>query len=166
MADLATNEARHRSARWWVSFVLAGLLLFGAVGAVYATQARRPVLVTPKAKPHLSLTVKTLGGQLTPGIKHVVRVKIKNGFGYRVKITNVSLKPRTSSVAACRTSWFATTKFAVKKKAPKQVKPILLKAHKTATVKLSVTLKNLKSVNQDACKHSKLTLTATAKARR
>jgi hypothetical protein len=84
-----------------------------------------------------------------------------NPLNQRLKVTAVTVKTGTPPVSACKRSWVKATSF----KADKKRKPIIVKPRGRAKVMLSVQLKNLSSVNQDACKNTRIPLKLNATAR-
>ncbi len=121
-----------------------------------------PVAAGLKHKPKFKLSAKVLNGPLTPGVKHPLKVKIKNHSNKTLKVTSVTVKAgKPKGSPGCKPKWVHTTSF----KATKKVKPIKIKPHSKAKVELRIKMSNLAQVNQDACKSAKIPLKLRAQAK-
>jgi len=129
------------------------------LGAATTTQV--PTATGLSAKQKLSLKAKVLQGSLIPGTTRPLKVTMSNPLRSPLKVTAVTVTPGKPSVSACKQSWVKTTSF----KASKKKKPIIVKPRGKATVMLTVQLTNLSSVNQDACKNTRIPLKLNATAR-
>lgn len=125
------------------------------------TVAKVPTASGLNAKKNLALKGKLLQGPLVPGTKRPLKVTMTNPLKQRLKVTAVKVEPGSPAASGCQKSWVTATSF----KASKNRKPIVIKPHGKATVTLSVQLKNLSTVNQDACKSTKIPLKLSATAR-
>jgi len=157
-----TNETRLRpKGRWWVSFALVACLVLGSAGAVWAgSQVARIDASAPVKGHHLAVSAKVVGGPLVPGYKRLLKVRVSNPFGYPVYVRSVKVTPKRTSVIGCQRTWFRATAF----KADKRHRSVRVRGHHSAAIKLSITLRNLATVNQDACKGAKVRLALSAKA--
>jgi hypothetical protein len=176
-------DAAHRSrTSRWVTVALTGAVALGLVAAVGLGGARHPApdpgtaatdstlvlgyddasAAELGAKPHLRLTVKVLGKPIYPGARRTVKVAIANPFGFAVRVVQVKATTRSTTVAGCRPRWFRSTAFSTKKLR----KGVLVKAHRKGTKKLTIRMVDLPTVNQDACKSARYTLSLRAVARR
>lgn len=126
-----------------------------------STTTKVPTASDLSAKKTLTLKAKVLQGPLIPGVTRPLKVTMSNPLNQRLKVTAVTVKPGKPPVSACKKSWVKTTSF----KASKKKKPIIVKPRGKAKLKLSVQLKNLGSVNQDACKNIRIPLKLNATAR-
>ena len=121
-----------------------------------------PVASELKGKPKFKLTAKVLKGPLTPGVEHPLKVKIKNHSDKTLTVSSITVKAaKPNGSPGCKSVWVKSSSF----KATKKVKPIKIKPHSKSKVKLSIKLKNLKKVNQDACKSAKIPLKLHAQAK-
>src|SRR5262249_10547563 len=94
-------------------------------------------------------------GALLPGVKHPLKVTIVNPTSKSMLVSGITVKAaKPKGFPGCKPSWVKATAF----KAKKKIKPILVKPHKKAIKKLSITFVNLTTVNQDACKSAKFPL--------
>ena len=165
--EMTTSETHQRPRRrWWVSLALVMATVLGSAGVVWAgSQTPGGLVARPHSHArHVALTVKVVGGPLVPGLKRTMKVRVSNPFPYPVYVHTLKVKPRTTTVVGCQRSWFKTSKFKSNRRHPS----VQVKAHRRATMKLTIVLKNLPTVNQDACKTAKvrLALQATASKRR
>ena len=126
-----------------------------------STTSKVPTASDLSAKKKLTLKAKVLQGPLIPGIKRPLKVTMTNPLNQRLKVTAVTVTTGKPPAAGCKKSWVTATSF----KASKKKKPIVVKPRGKATVMLSVQLKNLRSVNQDACKSTRIPLKLSATAR-
>jgi hypothetical protein len=113
------------------------------------------------ARKKLAVSAKVLKGPLVPGVQRPLKVTLKNPFNDRVRVTAITVKVGKPAAAGCQRSWVSTTSF----QSSKKEKPIAIAPNRRATVTLSVTLTNLSSVNQDACKNTQIPLKVRAVAR-
>jgi hypothetical protein len=157
---------------------MAGLVLSLLVGSIGLPDPNPPSSLSPpdgvilgfddsasaaqRAQPHLSLKSKVLNGPLAPGISRPLVVTVRNPFGFTVKVTSIKAVTRTTSIAGCSRGWFKVKPFKSSKKRP----PLAVRAHKRASLKMTIRMVNLLTVNQDACKSATFRLALTAKARR
>lgn len=126
-----------------------------------STTTKVPTASDLSAKKKLTLKAKVLQGPLIPGIKRPLQVTMYNPLNQRLKVTAVTVKTGKPPVSACKKSWVTSTSF----KAGKKRQPIIVKPRGKAKIMLSVQLKNLSSVNQDACKNTTIPLKLSATAR-
>jgi hypothetical protein len=126
-----------------------------------STTTKVPTASGLSSKQKLTLKAKVLQGPLIPGVTRPLKVTMANPLRQRLKVTAVTVTPSKPAVSACKKSWVKTTSF----KASKKKKPIIVKPRGKATVMLTVQLTNLSSVNQDACKNTRIPLKLNATAR-
>jgi hypothetical protein len=131
----------------------------GRIG-VYGT-SKAPTASGLSPRKHLTLSAKVLNGPLVPGVKRPLRVTVKNPLRRQVAITSVTATAGKPKAAGCSPKWVKTTSF----KATKKIKAIKVKPKGKAKVTLTITLKNLRSTNQDACKSTQFPLKLRATAR-
>ena len=87
---------------------------------------------------------------------------ISNPTSKTLTVSSVTVKAaKPKGFPGCKPGWVKTTAF----KATKKKKPIKVKPHGKAKVKLSITMTNLSTVNQDACKSAKIPLKLRAQAK-
>lgn len=127
-------------------------------GATVTKVATGPDLA---ARKKLALSAKVLQGPLVPGVRRPLKVTMSNPFNERVKVTSVTVAVGKPAAVGCQRTWVVTKGF----QASKKKKAIVIAPHRRATVMLSVTLKNLPTVNQDACKSTRIPLKLRAVAR-
>jgi len=114
------------------------------------------------ASKHLRLSFRVLGGPVYPGARRAMRVTVANPFGFAVRVMQIRPTTRSTSVVGCRPGWFKPTRFVTKKLR----QGLLVKPHRTSVKKLSIRMVNLPTVNQDACKSARYTVSLRAVARR
>lgn len=129
------------------------------LGASAVTKA--PTGKDLSARKKLSLKAKVMQGPLVPGVKRPLKVTMHNPLSKPLKVTAVTVQVKKPKAAGCLKTWVKASSF----KSGKKKKAILVKPHKRAKVMLTVQLKNLRSVNQDACKHTQIPLRLKATAR-
>ncbi len=125
------------------------------------TQTKVPTASGLSSKKSLALRAKVLQGPLIPGVKRPLQVTMTNLLKQRLKVTAIKVTVGKPPSSGCQKSWITTTSF----KSSAKKKPIMVKARGKAKVTLSVQLKNLSSVNQDACKGIRIPLKLSATAR-
>lgn len=126
-----------------------------------STVTKAPTAKGISARKSLILKAKVLQGPLIPGVRRPLKVTMKNSLNQKLKVTAVTVTPKRPAAAGCQKSWVKVTSF----KANKKKKPVVIKPRKRATVMLKVQLKNLPTVNQDACKNTRIPLKLKATAR-
>jgi hypothetical protein len=109
----------------------------------------------------LGIKAKVIGGPLLPGVERTLRVNLANKMSKPLLVSGVTVKVKRPSAAGCLPNWVKAKPFKATKKKP----PITLKPGRKASIRLPIILKNLKTVNQDACKSTRFPLTVTASAR-
>lgn len=164
-------EGRTRG-RVVVSMVLGIALVIGSFAAAvtaadYLQSRTKSATVvdvkTAKKVPGKHLKVKAVvrKGPLVPGVKHPLKVKVKNLSNQPVKVVGAKVKVKKPEAVGCMKKWVRTWKFKASKKHP----AVLIKPHKKGKLTLKVKLKNLKHVNQDACKNTHIPLKVKVTAR-
>jgi hypothetical protein len=116
------------------------------------------------ADPHrkgLIVKAKVVGGPLVPGVTRRLKVTMTNPLSQRLKVTRVTVKVKRPPAAGCRPSWVKASSFAAGRKAP----PVIVKPRRSVSITLSVRLKNLRTVNQDACKNTTIPMAVKATAK-
>lgn len=121
-----------------------------------------PMAAALKGKAKYKLSAKVLKGPLIPGVAHPLKVTVANPTSKALTVYSIKVKAaKPKGFPGCKPGWIKATAF----KATKKKKPISVKAHGKAIVKLSISMTNLATVNQDACKSARIPLKLSAQAK-
>lgn len=113
------------------------------------------------ANKKLGVRAKVIDGPLIPGVKRTLRVRLINHLPDQLFVTRVVVRAKKPTASGCKAAWVKEGFF----KTGKKHHALKLKPRHKHILRLPIRLKNLPTVNQDACKGARFPLLVTATSR-